>query len=65
MRALGLQHLQLREITGSTGPSDGRTVRHRTDELFVKQHTVTNRQTTSVKEDQARPVFDPPFFLQD
>jgi hypothetical protein len=45
---LGLQHLQLPDVAASSGPPD-RTclIHHRTDELLVQYHTVSDGQAAS------------------
>jgi hypothetical protein len=56
-KALGLQHLQLPDVAASSGPPD-RTclIHHRTDELLVEQHTVSDGQAASpVKEGASTP----------
>jgi hypothetical protein len=44
-KTLGLKHSQLPDVTASRQPPDRtRIIHHRTDELLVKQHTVSDGQ---------------------
>jgi hypothetical protein len=48
VKTLGLQHLLLPDMAASSGPADGACiVHHRTDELLIKQHTISDGQATS------------------
>jgi hypothetical protein len=49
VKSLGLQHLQLPEVAAGSGPPD-RTceIHHRTDELLVEQHTVSDGEAASL-----------------
>jgi hypothetical protein len=45
---IGLQNFQLPDMAASSGPTDGAYIVHyRTDELLVKQHIVSDGQSTS------------------
>jgi hypothetical protein len=64
-KTTGFQHLQLPDMTASSGPPDGASIAHyRTDELLIKQHTVSNEQaSSSIRRVPARSIFEPPFNL--
>jgi hypothetical protein len=51
-KTLALQHLQLPDVAAGSGPPDRTCViHHRTDELLVEQHTLSEGQAASpVKE---------------
>jgi hypothetical protein len=51
-KLLGLQDLQLLDMAAGSGPPDQTCLaNHRTDELTVEQHTISDRQAaSSVKE---------------
>jgi hypothetical protein len=47
-KTLGLQDLQFPDVAASSVPPDGTCmIYHRTDELLVEQHTVSDRQSAS------------------
>jgi hypothetical protein len=55
-KTLVLQHLQLSDMAASSGLPDGAyMIHHRADELFVKQHTVSDGKVTSVREGGSMP----------